>query len=52
MSHDIVVIDAGFAGVWSALSAKRLIKLANRNDDVKVLVSASKPFLVTRPPLY
>lgn len=52
MSKQIVIIGAGFAGLWSALSAKRLIKLRNEEDRVKVLVIAPEPFLVVRPRLY
>ncbi|GIJ92620.1 hypothetical protein Asppvi_001898 [Aspergillus pseudoviridinutans] len=52
MSHKIVIIGAGFAGVWSALSAKRLIKLANKEDEFEVVVIAPEPNLVMRPRLY
>jgi NADH:ubiquinone reductase (H+-translocating) len=52
MSKQIVIIGAGFAGVWSALSAKRLLKLRNAEDRVKVLVIAPEPLLVLRPRLY
>lgn len=52
MSKQIVIIGAGFAGLWSAFSAKRLIKLRNEEDRVKVLVIAPEPFLVIRPRLY
>lgn len=52
MSHKIVIIGAGFAGVWSALSAKRLIDEKDKNSDIKVLVIAPQPTLVIRPRLY
>ncbi|KAH8773732.1 hypothetical protein F5883DRAFT_455081 [Diaporthe sp. PMI_573] len=52
MSKQIVIIGAGFAGLWSALSAQRLLKLRNQEDRVKVLVIAPEPFLVLRPRLY
>lgn len=52
MSKQIVIIGAGFAGLWSALSAKRLLKFRNEEDRVKVLVIAPEPFLVLRPRLY
>ena len=52
MPEQIVIIGAGFSGVWSALSAKRLIDLRNKNNDIKVLVIAPDPFLVLRPRLY
>lgn len=52
MTSSIVIIGAGFAGVWSALSAKRLINLHNKAYDIKVLVIAPEPSLVMRPRLY
>ncbi|KAL0936184.1 uncharacterized protein CTRU02_208399 [Colletotrichum truncatum] len=52
MSQSIVIIGAGFAGVWSALSAKRLINLNNRANEFKILVIAPEPSLVMRPRLY
>lgn len=52
MSKQIVIIGAGFAGLWSALSAKRLLKLRNAEDMIKVLVIAPEPYLVLRPRLY
>ncbi|KAL3294569.1 FAD/NAD(P)-binding domain-containing protein [Colletotrichum asianum] len=52
MSTSVVIIGAGFAGVWSALSATRLINLKNKTDEVKVVVIAPEPTLVIRPRLY
>lgn len=52
MSRRIVIIGTGFAGLWSALSAKRLINLLNQEDSVEVLVIAPEPCLVLRPRLY
>ncbi|KAL1851977.1 hypothetical protein Daus18300_012400 [Diaporthe australafricana] len=52
MSNRIIIIGAGFAGLWSALSAKRLINLRNRADSIKVLVIAPEASLVLRPRLY
>ena len=52
MAKKIVVVGAGFAGVWSALAAKRLINLANKNNEIEVLVIAPEPHLVIRPRLY
>ncbi|KAI8211391.1 NADH dehydrogenase-like protein [Colletotrichum sp. SAR 10_86] len=52
MSTSVVIIGAGFAGVWSALSATRLINLRNKTDEVKVVVIAPEPTLVIRPRLY
>jgi len=53
MSGKIVIIGAGFAGVWSALSAKRLIDLQKKNKDIfEVTVIAPEPSLIMRPRLY
>ncbi|KAK1999791.1 FAD/NAD(P)-binding domain-containing protein [Colletotrichum falcatum] len=52
MPSTIVIIGAGFAGVWSALSAKRLIDLKNRGGAVSIIVIAPEPHLVMRPRLY
>lgn len=51
MPNSIVVIGAGFAGVWSALSAKRLVNL-NKDKMVKIQVIAPEQSLVIRPRLY
>ncbi|KAJ5930170.1 hypothetical protein N7466_005663 [Penicillium verhagenii] len=48
----IVIIGAGFAGVWSALSAKRLATLTNKVDSLEIEVIAPEPSLVMRPRLY
>ena len=50
MQNRIVIIGAGFAGVWSALSAKRLANLHDKQ--VEVLVVAPELHLVMRPRLY
>ncbi|EGX91585.1 NADH dehydrogenase, FAD-containing subunit [Cordyceps militaris CM01] len=52
MPERILIIGAGFAGLWSALSAQRLIQLRNKQNDVHVVVIAPKPSLVVRPRLY
>lgn len=52
MPRKIVIIGAGFAGVWSALSAKRLINLHNTEQNIQILVIAPEPLLVMRPRLY
>jgi NADH:ubiquinone reductase (H+-translocating) len=51
MSQRILIIGAGFAGMWSALSAARLIDAAKRND-VEVTLIAPEPHLHVRPRLY
>ncbi|KAH8703718.1 hypothetical protein BGW36DRAFT_423268 [Talaromyces proteolyticus] len=52
MSNKIVIIGAGFAGVWSALSAKRLIGLSQNERHIEVIVVAPGASLVLRPRLY
>lgn len=52
MSKRIVIIGAGFAGLWSALSAKRLLQLCDKDKHVEVVVVAPKTSLVLRPRLY
>ncbi|KAJ6114400.1 hypothetical protein N7486_000178 [Penicillium sp. IBT 16267x] len=48
----IVIIGAGFAGVWSALSAKRLATLVNKESSLEIQVIAPEPSLIMRPRLY
>ena len=56
MTQSIVIIGAGFAGVWSALSARRLLALhLDKNPaaaDIQVVLVAPEPQLVIRPRLY
>lgn len=51
MNPHVLIIGAGFAGVWSALSAARLLDQAKR-DDVRVSVLAPQPELRIRPRFY
>ncbi|WP_322102718.1 NAD(P)/FAD-dependent oxidoreductase [Paraburkholderia sp. J41] len=51
MPKRILIIGAGFAGMWSALSAARLIDEAGRKD-VEVTLVAPDPHLHVRPRLY
>lgn len=51
MNKDIVVIGAGFAGMWAALSAARLAKL-NHAEHIKVTVVAPIAELRVRPRFY
>lgn len=52
MSKQLVIIGTGFAGIWSALAAKRLAKLTKKEDELEIVVIAPKPSLVVRPRLY
>lgn len=51
MSKEIVIIGAGFAGMWAALSAARLAKL-KQAEDVGVTVIAPVAELRVRPRFY
>ena len=51
MSKRILVIGAGFAGMWSALAAARLLDQAGRTD-VEIALIAPMPELQVRPRLY
>jgi NADH:ubiquinone reductase (H+-translocating) len=51
MSKRILVIGAGFAGMWSALSAARLLDL-HGSTDVEITLVAPDPHLHVRPRLY
>ncbi|KAE8168630.1 pyridine nucleotide-disulfide oxidoreductase family protein [Aspergillus tamarii] len=48
----IIIIGTGFSGVWSAFSAKRIINLSQKKNDIEVLVISPEPTLVIRPRLY
>lgn len=53
MTQRILIIGAGFAGMWSALSAARALDLAGRADgSIEIAVLAPEPFLHIRPRLY
>ncbi|KFY12297.1 hypothetical protein V492_03965 [Pseudogymnoascus sp. VKM F-4246] len=54
MTQKILVVGAGFAGLWSALAARRLIELNKDRvgDGIEVVVVAPEPKLVLRPRLY
>ncbi|WP_137176086.1 NAD(P)/FAD-dependent oxidoreductase [Massilia sp. HP4] len=51
MSKRILVIGAGFAGMWSALAAARLLDQVGRSD-VEIALIAPVPELHVRPRLY
>lgn len=51
MSKRILVVGAGFAGMWSALGAVRLLDQVGRTD-VEVTLVAPEPTLHVRPRLY
>ncbi|MBN0196839.1 NAD(P)/FAD-dependent oxidoreductase, partial [Pseudomonas aeruginosa] len=51
MKQRIMIVGAGFAGMWSALSAVRQLDRQGR-DDVEVAVLAPQPELRIRPRFY
>jgi NADH:ubiquinone reductase (H+-translocating) len=51
MSKRILVIGAGFAGMWSALASARLLDQVGRTD-VEITLIAPEPELHVRPRLY
>jgi NADH dehydrogenase len=51
MSKRILVIGAGFAGMWSALASARLLDQMGR-EDVEIALIAPEPQLHVRPRLY
>ncbi|KAF7375861.1 NAD(P)/FAD-dependent oxidoreductase [Mycena sanguinolenta] len=49
----VVIIGAGFAGMWAALSAARKREIAGRPDSsVEIILIAPEPILYIRPRLY
>ncbi|KAK6222251.1 hypothetical protein LQW54_000951 [Pestalotiopsis sp. IQ-011] len=50
LQGDIVIIGAGFAGVWSALTAQRLINI--KKQKLQVVVISPEPILGIRPIYY
>lgn len=52
--HTILVVGTGFAGMWSALSAMRLIDQngGSKATDIQVIVVSPEPTCVIRPRLY
>ncbi|WP_395678417.1 NAD(P)/FAD-dependent oxidoreductase [Inquilinus sp.] len=52
MTQRIVIAGAGFAGMWSALGAARVLDQAGRSADVEIALIAPKPELHVRPRLY
>jgi len=48
----IVIIGAGFAGMWSALGAARVLDAAGKADAVEIVLIAPEPFLHMRPRFY
>ncbi|KAJ7709922.1 FAD-containing subunit of NADH dehydrogenase [Mycena rosella] len=50
---NIVIVGAGFAGLWAALSAARKLHLAGKPDGfVQIILIAPEPVICMRPRLY
>jgi NADH dehydrogenase len=52
MTQKIVIAGSGFAGLWSAMSAARAIHMANKQNEIEIIMVSPKPELVIRPRLY
>jgi NADH dehydrogenase len=53
MSQKILIVGAGFAGVWGALGAARVLDRAGvRSSDVEITLISPKPELQIRPRMY
>ncbi|CAD6529983.1 NAD(P)/FAD-dependent oxidoreductase [Paraburkholderia sabiae] len=53
MSQKILIVGAGFAGVWGALGAARVLDGAGvRSSDVEITLISPKPELQIRPRMY
>lgn len=52
MSRKILIVGAGFAGVWSALGAARVLDVHGKTADVEVTLISPRPEIVIRPRLY
>ncbi|KAJ7188609.1 FAD-containing subunit of NADH dehydrogenase [Mycena filopes] len=53
LTPKIVIIGAGFAGLWSALASARRLEVAGKADDaVEIVLIAPEPTLYIRPRLY
>lgn len=48
----ILVVGGGFAGVWSALAAARVLAEEGFGAHVRVTLVSSDPYLTIRPRLY
>jgi len=52
MTQRILIVGAGFAGLWSALGAVRILDAAQRDGSIEVAVIAPQPILHMRPRLH
>ncbi|OAT24309.1 NAD(P)/FAD-dependent oxidoreductase [Proteus myxofaciens] len=52
MTQKIVIAGSGFSGFWAAISAMRVIALAKKEHEIKVILISPKPNVTIRPRLY
>jgi NADH dehydrogenase len=52
MAQRILILGAGFAGVWSALAAARVADIAGKSDELEIIVLAPEPRIGIRPRFY
>lgn len=52
MTQRILIVGAGFAGLWSALGAVRVLDAVQRDGSIEVAVIAPQPTLHMRPRLH
>lgn len=52
MRQKILIIGSGFAGLWSALGAARVIDDQNKTEDVEITLISPQPQLHLRPRLH
>ena len=52
MTKRLLIIGAGFAGMWSALSAARAADAAGRSNELEIVVLAPEARLNIRPRFY
>lgn len=52
MSQRIVIVGTGFAGLWTAIGAARLLDQQRRSNDIEIVMVGPKPELHIRPRMY
>ena len=52
MKKRIIIAGSGFAGMWAAISAARLVHMENANDRIQIFLVSPEPTLTIRPRLY
>lgn len=52
MKKRIIIAGSGFAGMWAAISAARLVHMEKANDRIEIFLVSPEPALTIRPRLY